>query len=120
MPQETCSSNYTFLTESGLLSTHCSLISKFVGIGIIPFLVYIAKKQEILFRAFQKRFEIHSTKFLIWRGLSKLDVFKKVRRAKVMEMYNEAQNLETSRDKIEKLTKLVDYLISELQKNGLI
>lgn len=37
-----------------------------------------------------------------------------------MEMYKDAQNLETSRDKIEKLTELVDYLISELQKNGLI
>ena len=49
-----------------------------------------------------------------------MDVFRKVRRAKVMEMYKEAQNLETTRDKIEKLTKLVDYLILELQKNGLI
>ncbi|MFX1466562.1 MAG: hypothetical protein ACFFA5_08835 [Promethearchaeota archaeon] len=49
-----------------------------------------------------------------------MDVFRKIRRAKVMEMYKDAQNLETSRDKIEKLTELVDYLISELQKNGLI
>ncbi|WP_287587828.1 hypothetical protein [Candidatus Borrarchaeum sp.] len=49
-----------------------------------------------------------------------MDVFKKVRRAKVMEMYKEAQNLETTSDKVDKLTELVDYLISELQKNGLI
>ncbi len=37
-----------------------------------------------------------------------------------MEMYKEAQNLETTSDKVDKLTELVDYLISELQKNGLI
>jgi hypothetical protein len=35
-------------------------------------------------------------------------------------MYKEAISLETSGDKIEKLTELVDYLIAELQKNGLI
>jgi hypothetical protein len=38
-----------------------------------------------------------------------------------MTMYKEAISLETSSDKVEKLTELVDYyLISELQKNGLI
>lgn len=49
-----------------------------------------------------------------------MTVFKKVRRTKVMTMYKEAINLEISSDKVEKLTELVDYLISELQKNGLI
>jgi len=49
-----------------------------------------------------------------------LDVFRKVRRTKVMTMYKDAINLETSSDKVKKLTELVDYLISELQKNGLI
>jgi hypothetical protein len=47
-------------------------------------------------------------------------VFKNVRREKVMSMYKEAKSLETSSDKVEKLTELVDYLISELQKNDLI
>jgi hypothetical protein len=47
-------------------------------------------------------------------------VFKKVRREKVMSMYKDAISLEMSSDKVEKLTELVDYLISELQKNGLI
>ncbi|MFX1466563.1 MAG: hypothetical protein ACFFA5_08840 [Promethearchaeota archaeon] len=50
MPQETCSSNYTFLTESGLLSTHCPFISNVREKEIIPFLVYMAKKLDILLK----------------------------------------------------------------------
>jgi hypothetical protein len=49
-----------------------------------------------------------------------LEDIRRTRKTKVMKMYEDALNMEKSGDKVEKLTELVDYLISELKKNGLI
>ncbi|MFX1519011.1 MAG: hypothetical protein ACFFCD_03730 [Promethearchaeota archaeon] len=49
-----------------------------------------------------------------------MEDIRRTRKTKVMKMYEEALNMEISSGKIEKLTELVEYLISELKKNGLI
>jgi hypothetical protein len=45
---------------------------------------------------------------------------RRARKTKIMNMYEEALNMETSGGKVKKLTGLVEYLISELKENGLI
>jgi hypothetical protein len=49
-----------------------------------------------------------------------LEDIRRTRKTKVMRLYEDALNVETSSGKVEKLTELVEYLISELKKNGLI